>query len=156
MSGFTQVTRDQVVARALTQVGKPYQLYAQGPVDYDCSGSVVDAWRPYLVLPHNSGELVKWFRDASDGSHLIRPGLHDGHGMRHYLLPGDVVFYYGRLDMPDTVGHVATYVGTRVAPGKQMLLQVVNATDEQRGVELITIDAYATPVGFGFVRHELP
>lgn len=140
----TQTNRSHVVERAMMQIGKPYAWAAAGPDAYDCSGSALAAWHGYVDLPHNTSAMV-----VSDQLQARRAGVKiDGHWPRYYLLPGDLIFYYGDILHPSTVSHVAVFVGD----GK-----IVNATGivdgVNRGVELLTIDQYARPCGFGFVRH---
>lgn len=148
---ITDKQRGLVVARARGQVGKGYRFGTAGPNFYDCSGSVLDAWLPVLALPHNSSEQVRWFADRANGQLLLR-GTTNGQTNRTYLLPGDIVFYYGDpAHNPDTVSHDAVYVG-KDAQGYRV---VVNATNEERGVELIRLDAYARPTAFGLVGHHV-
>jgi len=159
---FTDLQRTEVVQRALSQLGKPYQWGAAGPNSYDCSGSVLAAWKPFIELPHNSGALITapGVRTVARGIRIDEHGktLHDaGHGALHWpmfwIKPGDLVFYYGSITHPNSVSHVAVFVGKQ---GK-LSRAVVNATgivgSVNRGVELISMDAYTDHVGIGYVGH---
>ncbi len=89
-----------VAARAIdaarSQVGKPYQWGAVGPDTFDCSGLTGWAYRKAgLGLPRTSRE--QWFA----GSH---PGLGE-------LAPGDLLFWGTNPDDPQSIHHVALYVG---------------------------------------------
>lgn len=146
---ITDQQRQQVVERARAQVGKPYVFGSSGPHDYDCSGSALDAWRGIVDLPHNTGLMVRWLQARAAGSTFVPAGHYKGKAARAAMQPGDLAFYYGDVSRPDTVSHCAVYVG---ATGGARW--VVNATNEQRGVELIRLFQYARPVAFGLVGHE--
>jgi peptidoglycan DL-endopeptidase CwlO len=84
------------VAWALDQVGKPYEWGADGPDTFDCSGLTMTAYGVAGVsLPRTSRE--QW--DA--GPHV---GLAD-------LARGDLVFFADSTADPDTIHHVALYIG---------------------------------------------
>lgn len=151
---ITDTIRAEVAGRAMAQIGKGYRFGMAGPNLYDCSGSTLDAWKPYRALPHNAGQQLASLEDGSiEGCRLIRPGRNVS-GTRSYLLarfllkPGDLAFFYGDVDEPETVTHVATYVLKE--HGYRWL---VNATNEDRGVEQIHLFQYAKPIAYGFMGH---
>lgn len=159
---FTTAQRAKVVQRALGQLGKPYEYGADGPDSYDCSGSVVEAWQPFLTLPHNSSALITapGVRTVARGTKIDSIGRHAadaGHGpLRfpvHWLKLGDLIFFYGSVSHPNTVSHVAVFVGARGT----IVEAIVNATGivdgKNRGVELIEMDAYVEHCGIGYVGH---
>jgi cell wall-associated NlpC family hydrolase len=157
---FSAAQRQQVAARARKQLGKPYAYGQAGPYGYDCSGSVVAAWKPLLDLPHNSSALVTAHpvRSVHAGAGAVkvdaqgRSATDADHGPlnwpSHWLRLGDLVFYYGDIIHPNTISHVALYVGDG---------QVVNATGivngKNLGVQLIGIDEYTPRRAFGYVAH---
>lgn len=97
--------REQVVARALAQVGDDYGSGGEGPNVFDCSGLVVFSWRAFGVkLEHYS----KAQYDATE-----RISLKEAR-------PGDLAFYF-----ENGAHHVAIYIGD----GK-----VVHASDYGIGV----------------------
>ena len=97
--------REQVVARALAQVGDNYGSGGEGPDVFDCSGLVVFSWRAFGVkLEHYS----KAQYDATE-----RISLKEAR-------PGDLAFYF-----ENGAHHVAIYIGD----GK-----VVHASDYGIGV----------------------
>jgi len=97
--------REQVVARALAQVGDAYGSGGDGPDVFDCSGLVVFSWRAFGVkLEHYS----KAQYDQTE-----RVSLKDAR-------PGDLAFYF-----ENGAHHVAIYIGD----GK-----VVHASDYGIGV----------------------
>jgi len=97
--------REQVVRRALAQVGDEYGSGGEGPDVFDCSGLVVYSWRAFGVeLEHYS--LAQY--EATE-----RISLKDAR-------PGDLAFYF-----ENGAHHVAIYIGN----GK-----VVHASDYGIGV----------------------
>jgi cell wall-associated NlpC family hydrolase len=89
-----------VAARAIdaarTQLGKPYQWGAVGPDTFDCSGLTGWAYRQAgLTLPRTSRQ--QW----SAGPH---PDLGS-------LAPGDLLFWGTRPGDPQSIHHVAMYLG---------------------------------------------
>lgn len=147
---ITDQVRATVVKRARAQIGKSYRFGGTGPAAYDCSGSALASWQEFLTLPHNTGEMIRWFQVGMRQSTLLLPGKHLGKSARSWMKPGDLVFYYGKPSDPDTVSHCAVYVGMNTETG---LRQVVNATNAERGVELINLSAYASPVAYGLINH---
>jgi cell wall-associated NlpC family hydrolase len=97
--------REQVVRRALAQVGDAYGAGGEGPNVFDCSGLVVYAWRAVGV------ELVHYSRAQYQATERI--SLKDAR-------PGDLAFYFEK-----GARHVAIYIGD----GK-----VVHASDYGIGV----------------------
>lgn len=139
----TAAKQSPAVAYALAQVGKPYQFAAAGPDEFDCSGLVLASLRKAgLILPHNSGQQVAWFAEqhavASFGA------------SRTYLVPGDVIFYYGSTAQPPSVTHCGLYVG-RSETG---LFMVVAAVDEFYGVKKHRMRWALNECGYGYT-HQL-
>ena len=97
--------REQVVERALAQVGDSYAAGAEGPDAFDCSGLVVYAWRAAGV------ELTHYSKAQYDQTERI--SLKEAR-------PGDLAFYF-----ENGAHHVALYIGD----GK-----VVQASDYGVGV----------------------
>lgn len=97
--------REQVVARALDQVGDAYGAGGEGPNVFDCSGLVVYAWRAAGV------KLTHYSRAQFDETERI--SLKEAR-------PGDLAFYF-----ENGARHVAIYIGD----GK-----VVHASDYGIGV----------------------
>ena len=109
-----QSIRDQVVARAMAQVGDDYASGAEGPNAFDCSGLVVYAWRSVGVeLEHYSYAQYKATQ---------RIALKDA-------VPGDLAFYF-----ENGAHHVSIYIGD----GK-----VVQASDYGIGVITGTVKGSA-------------
>ncbi|MGH3914723.1 MAG: C40 family peptidase [Pseudonocardiaceae bacterium] len=86
----------QAIRYALGEIGKPYVWGAEGPHSYDCSGLMMRAYESAgVTLPRTSREQY-WA-----GTHLpVREAQ-----------PGDLLFWaYDRSD-PDSIHHVAMYLG---------------------------------------------
>lgn len=127
----------KAVAYALTKVGKTYQFAAAGPDRFDCSGLIAASWLAGgVVLPHQSGQQAKQV-------HAVPATAAN----KKQLRPGDLVFYYGSVDEPASITHVAIYVG-RSGP----LWMVVAAVDERYGVKKHRMNWALKPSGFGYVR----
>jgi hypothetical protein len=132
------MTYDREAAKryALGQVGKGYQWAYSGPSLFDCSGLTMQAAAAGgLFLPHNSAEQAKVLNAVP-----VKRGAFG----RRKLQVGDIVFYY----KPITHCAIVVWVG----PGG-WTSKVVAATNEERGVELLTTFAYAKPVSFGYIEH---
>ena len=97
--------REQVVERALAQVGDAYGAGGEGPNVFDCSGLVVYSWRAVGV------KLEHYSKAQYDQTERI--SLKDAR-------PGDLAFYF-----ENGAHHVAIYIGD----GK-----VVHASDYGIGV----------------------
>lgn len=81
---------------ALSQLGKPYQWGAAGPVSYDCSGLALRAWaRAGVRLLHWTG--YQWV----SGPHVPLDRLRRG----------DLVFFAYNTADPATIHHVGIYLG---------------------------------------------
>lgn len=86
----------RAIAAAKTRLGSPYVWGATGPDTFDCSGLTGWAYRQGgLNLPRTSRQ--QWFA----GSH---PSIAD-------LLPGDLLFWGPDLSNPQSIHHVAMYIG---------------------------------------------
>lgn len=81
---------------AYAQLGKWYVWGADGPSTYDCSGLTMRAWQQAGVyLPHWSvGQYYQTSRVSLSN-----------------LRKGDLVFYANNTSDPDTIHHVAIYIG---------------------------------------------
>lgn len=143
---FTSTQRKKVVGFAKAQVGKPYQWAAAGPNAYDCSGLVLAAWKQVgLELPHNSGQQVQ-----DKNVRTVKYSLAN----RDAMLPGDLVFYYGDIAHPESVTHVAVYVGIEIDPEvNRKHRMVVAAVDTNYGVKEHWVYWALRPSGFGYVGH---
>ena len=97
--------REQVVERALAQVGDAYGAGGEGPDVFDCSGLVVYSWRAFGV------KLEHYSKAQYDQTERI--SLKEAR-------PGDLAFYF-----ENGAHHVAIYIGD----GK-----VVHASDYGIGV----------------------
>jgi cell wall-associated NlpC family hydrolase len=86
----------RAIASAKAQLGKPYLWGAVGPDAYDCSGLTGWAYRQAgLNLPRTSRQ--QW----NAGSH---PSLGE-------IRPGDLLFWGSSRTDPQSIHHVAMYVG---------------------------------------------
>lgn len=86
----------KAIAAAKTRLGSPYVWGATGPETFDCSGLTGWAYRQAgLNLPRTSRQ--QWFA----GSH---PSVAD-------LLPGDLLFWGPNRSNPQSIHHVAMYIG---------------------------------------------
>lgn len=84
------------VAWALQQVGKPYGWGASGPDSFDCSGLTSQAWRAAgLSLTRTSRSQFIEVRKIAYGD----------------MRPGDLIFYGSNTADPQSIHHVAMYVG---------------------------------------------
>lgn len=131
----------QYVADMAEALGLGHYPYANstGPKAFDCSGLIVAAWKQAgLTLPHNSEQMAAHTKLSPFTSANIAK-----------LLPGDLVYYYGKK--PSNVTHVAIFLRKWTAVGPEMYL-VAQATDTYHGSELIRWDKYVKPTGLGFIR----
>ncbi|MFB7667503.1 NlpC/P60 family protein [Kitasatospora sp. NPDC056138] len=95
---------------AYAQIGKPYEMGAEGPNSFDCSGLTQSAWRAAGVsLPRTTWD--QW----NAGRHVSKSDLQ----------PGDLVFYF------DDLHHVGIYVGD----GK-----VLHAPRKGKNVQIVPMD----------------
>ncbi|MBT0767694.1 C40 family peptidase [Kineosporia sp. J2-2] len=84
------------VSWARARVGLPYLWGGEGPGSYDCSGLVMKAWaRAGVYLPHSSRLQYQQVQHITYGS----------------MRPGDLVFFATDTGNPDSIHHVAMYVG---------------------------------------------
>ncbi len=84
------------IAAARTRLGRPYVWGATGPDSFDCSGLTGWAYRQAGVrLPRTSRE--QW---------AVGPHVDLAH-----LAPGDLLFWATNRADPDTIHHVALYIG---------------------------------------------
>jgi len=80
---------------ARAQIGEPYVWAAAGPNDWDCSGLTMMAWEAGGInLPHHAATQYALSTPISPAD----------------LRPGDLVFW-GYTSNPDSIHHVALYVG---------------------------------------------
>ncbi len=95
-SGASATQGDIAANWALTQMGKPYQWGGAGPDTYDCSGLAMMAWaRAGVQLAHWTG--YQW----ESGPHVPL----------NQLRRGDLLFYATNTSDPNTIHHVAIYIG---------------------------------------------
>ena len=86
----------RAIAAAKTKLGRPYTWGATGPDTFDCSGLTGWAYRQAGVnLPRTSRQ--QWFA-----------GPHPSIGE---MLPGDLLFWGTDLTNPQSIHHVALYIG---------------------------------------------
>jgi cell wall-associated NlpC family hydrolase len=100
-----ETATSQAAARAVTfalnQQGKPYQLGAEGPGAYDCSGLTWLAW-------WHAGP--SWERmTAADQWHWLHQHGQDVSAKQ--LRPGDLLFYANDPSDPASIHHVAMAIG---------------------------------------------
>ncbi len=142
---FTDYQRMAVAHAARAQVGAGYKFLGEGPNFYDCSGSVLAAWKygAGITLPHNSVAQS----DPARNPYVRKVTNIADH--RRLLWPGDLLFFYA------DISHVAIYIGFDPAVSAAALSThlMVNATGDVQGVELISVNAYAVPVALGYMGH---
>jgi peptidoglycan DL-endopeptidase CwlO len=81
---------------AYAQLGEPYVWGAAGPSSWDCSGLTMGAWEAAGVyLPHYS--VAQYYATTP----VSYSDLH----------PGDLIFWASDSSNPDTIFHVAMYIG---------------------------------------------
>jgi peptidoglycan DL-endopeptidase CwlO len=81
---------------AEAQLGEPYVWGAAGPDSWDCSGLTMGAWAAAGVyLPHYS---VDQYYDTTPVSYAD-------------IRPGDLIFWATDPSNPNTIFHVAMYIG---------------------------------------------
>ena len=92
--GFEPVPGKALVAKAKTQLGRPYKFGGKNPATgFDCSGLVYWTYKQFgSVVP--AGTQTLWTQGRAVG--------------REDLEPGDLVFFDTRSVKP---GHVAFYIG---------------------------------------------
>nr|WP_269329488.1 C40 family peptidase [Kineosporia babensis] len=84
------------VAWAKGRLGLPYQWGGEGPGSYDCSGLTMKAWaQAGVALPHSSRLQYQSVEHVSYGN----------------LRPGDLLFFGTSVSNPESIHHVAMYVG---------------------------------------------
>ncbi|HEY2724569.1 MAG TPA: C40 family peptidase [Pseudonocardiaceae bacterium] len=97
---LTAVPPSQVAGRAMSyalgEVGKPYVWGAEGPDSYDCSGLMLRSYEAAgITLPRTAREQY-WA-----GTHVpVRDAQ-----------PGDLLFWGYNTSNPDSIHHVAMYLG---------------------------------------------
>jgi len=95
-SGASSTQGDIAANWALTQLGKPYLWGGAGPGAYDCSGLAMMAWaRAGVQIAHWTG--YQW----ESGPHVPVSQLRRG----------DLLFYATNTSDPNTIHHVAIYIG---------------------------------------------
>jgi peptidoglycan DL-endopeptidase CwlO len=81
---------------AYAQLGEPYVWGAAGPDSWDCSGLTMGAWAAAgVTLPHYS---VAQYYATTPVSYSE-------------LKPGDLIFWASSSSDPNTIFHVAMYIG---------------------------------------------
>ena len=95
-SGASATQGDIAANWALTQMGKPYQWGGAGPDTYDCSGLTMVAWA------HAGVQMAHWTGyQWESGPHVPLTQLRRG----------DLLFYATNTSDPNTIHHVAMYIG---------------------------------------------
>ena len=95
-SSGTSASARSAVRWAIQQVGLPYQWGGAGPGRYDCSGLTMRAWqRGGVGMPHSARIQYQQVSKISYSA----------------LRPGDLVFYATDPSRPNTIHHVAMYIG---------------------------------------------
>ncbi len=117
---------DRAVAFAKAQVGESYVWGAAGPDSWDCSGLMLGAWGSAGVyLPHYSAAQYYAGTPISSGN----------------LRAGDLVFW-GTTSDPDTIHHVAMYIGDGM---------IVHAPRTGRAVSIDSMYYWVPPTHFARV-----
>jgi cell wall-associated NlpC family hydrolase len=95
-SGASASQGDIAANWALSQLGKPYQWGGAGPDSYDCSGLAMVAWA------HAGVQIAHWTGyQWNSGPHVPVSQLQRG----------DLLFYATNTSDPNTIHHVAIYIG---------------------------------------------
>lgn len=106
-------TGSRIATYALSQVGKPYVAYTQGPRAYDCSG------------------LTQWAIRKATGRTYVHSSRSQYRSMlripKSKLRPGDLVFFFKKK-----AHHVAIYIGNG---------RIVHAANSRRGVVVDRLSA---------------
>ncbi|MBE1875149.1 NlpC/P60 family protein [Myceligenerans pegani] len=92
----TAAQGEAAVAWARTKIGSPYELGAEGPTSYDCSGLTSEAWE----------FAGRWITRTSRSQYLAVAKI----GYEE-LRPGDLIFYGSDPADPQSIYHVAMYSG---------------------------------------------
>jgi len=99
-SGGSDVARSAgaaAVTWARRRLGLPYRWGGEGPASYDCSGLVMKAWaQAGVALPHSSRLQYASVTHVAPGS----------------VRPGDLLFFGSDSGNPQSIHHVAMYVGS--------------------------------------------
>jgi cell wall-associated NlpC family hydrolase len=115
------------IAFARAQLGDPYVWGAAGPDSWDCSGLTMGAWAAAGVqLSHYS---VSQYYETTHISYS-------------QIKPGDLIFWASDSSNPNTIFHVALYIG-----GGQM----IQAPRTGRDVEIQDVFYWETPDFYGRV-----
>lgn len=113
---------ERAIAFARKQLGEPYLWAAAGPDSWDCSGLTMRAWeRGGVALPHYSAAQYQQTKHLSVVD----------------LRPGDLVFWG---DSPDTIHHVALYLGDG---------QIIHAPRTGQPVQISSMYSWIPPTYFG-------
>jgi cell wall-associated NlpC family hydrolase len=115
------------VAFAYAQLGEPYVWGAVGPDSWDCSGLTMGAWAAAGVsLPHYT---VAQYYATTPVSYS-------------QLQPGDLVFWASNPSDPNTIFHVALYIGND---------EIIQAPHTGLDVEVSSMWAWLPPTSYGRV-----
>ena len=113
---------DRATLFALQQLGKPYLFGGDGPTAYDCSGLTFTSWG-----------------QAGIGIARVANAQYETAGAPvalDALQAGDLVFWGGDTTNPDSVYHVALYIGAD---------QTIDAPNEKSVVSVLTVDRQFWP-----------
>lgn len=128
---------EAVIATARAQIGKPYQIGAEGPDKFDCSGLVYYAFNQngQDALIGGGRHRARWYERWCQAHGQFSPSV--GVAER-----GDLVFY-GH----DAVTHIGIYLG----PRRQ---RVISALINPWGVSRHRLNGITVPViGFGLIDY---
>ncbi|MDQ1360606.1 MAG: hypothetical protein QOJ44_983 [Acidimicrobiaceae bacterium] len=119
---------DRAILFALQQLGKPYLFGGDGPNAYDCSGLTYTSWRA-------AGVGIARVANAQYETAGAPVALND-------LQAGDLVFWGDDPTNPDSVYHVAIYIGAD---------QTIDAPNVGYNVQVLTVNRqywfYPMPIG---------
>jgi cell wall-associated NlpC family hydrolase len=159
MISVTRGQRTQVRDFTRAQIGDGYRWLGAGPDVWDCSGLTLKAWESFGVkLPHQSGEQINAINGNGSNPYTGEKYVQLGKvvpfsaAALSALRLGDLVFVYGDVAHPESVGHVAVFTGWSEINGinRRMITAAVNP---QLGVLETTIDWGGTPSGLGYIGH---
>ncbi|MBM7798456.1 cell wall-associated NlpC family hydrolase [Microlunatus panaciterrae] len=123
--GYSSRGAQAAVDFAWQQVGEPYVFGATGPNTWDCSGLTMKAWAAGgKNIGHYTG--IQWSRIS--------------HISESQLRPGDLIFWATNANDPNTIFHVALYIG-----GGRM----IHAPRPGKTVEVQNVYYWIPPTFFG-------
>ena len=101
----------RAIGYAMSKLGAPYRIAAEGDTSFDCSGLVLASYkRAGISMPHSSRVQFRTTKRIS----------------RSQLRPGDLVFFFGRR-----AAHVGMYIGNN---------RFVHASNPREDVRVTSLD----------------